>query len=462
MKQVAPVGGSDQEVEYRNQVWQSHRLGRSLLTTFAIQGLGIMSGALAARLLGVENRGLLAAVMLWPSVIAYVGLIGGPTAYTYLAANRKAPIATLSGNAVLISVLQAALLAVVGIPIVVFALAKYPAIVGLAIVFLVAFIPLSLLTRYLNALNQGQGRFAQFNVIRLSVQVIYVLGIGILTLLHAYKLKWTLIVVLLSNAGAAAIALVIMLKGIRFRPRVELATITETFRYGVRAHLGNLAPIDAMQLDLVAVVLLLGPRDAGLYSIGLATALTVRAVGTTMGMVALPEIAAATPTRIGSTIGKLVRLAVIFNLLVAGTIFVLAGTLVPIIYGHQYAPAILLARILIVATVAASLKQVMGDCLRGAGRPLSGTIAEVVGWPVAAIGLAILVPRFGSIGAATAVLICYGSGVLASALLARPLGISFSDLFIPRRSDFDQAWRVVRVFLGIPATTIRPEVPRPV
>src|SRR4051812_36713623 len=77
----------------------------TLATTFCIQALGFFSGALTARMLGVEGRGLLAAVVLWSAVIANVGDLGGPAAYVYLSAKGRAPSA-LSGNALAIALLQ--------------------------------------------------------------------------------------------------------------------------------------------------------------------------------------------------------------------------------------------------------------------------------------------------------------------------------------------------------------------
>src|SRR5436190_12916725 len=111
----------------------SHQTKRSALTlgtTFAILGMGLVSGAFLARLLGVQNRGLLAAVILWPSIVAYLGDLGGPLAYTYLAATQPAKLRFLIGNAFAITLVQAISLSLLGIPIILFALRQYPKVVG--------------------------------------------------------------------------------------------------------------------------------------------------------------------------------------------------------------------------------------------------------------------------------------------------------------------------------------------
>jgi len=98
--------------------------------------------------------------------------------------------------------------------------------------------------------------------------------------------------------------------------------------------------------------------------------------------------------------------------------------------------------------LAASLRQVLGDCLRGAGFPLRGTVAEVVGWIVAIVALVILVPRLATIGAATAVGVSYAAALLVSAFFAMRLGVRVRDLFVPGRNDLATAIEVLREILA--------------
>jgi O-antigen/teichoic acid export membrane protein len=55
---------------------------------FAIQLVGLITGVLAARYLGPSGRGELATVIVWVTMIVYVGNLGLPVAYTYAAARE--------------------------------------------------------------------------------------------------------------------------------------------------------------------------------------------------------------------------------------------------------------------------------------------------------------------------------------------------------------------------------------
>src|SRR3954454_18878470 len=59
-------------------------------TSVAIGALGLVAGALAARLLGPEGRGELAAIQTWPTCVATIAAVGLPEALVYFnSRNRK-------------------------------------------------------------------------------------------------------------------------------------------------------------------------------------------------------------------------------------------------------------------------------------------------------------------------------------------------------------------------------------
>jgi O-antigen/teichoic acid export membrane protein len=408
-------------------------------TTFLLQTMGLVSGVLLARLLGVENRGLLAAVTLWPSVIAALGALGGPTAYTFLASRSADVVPGLVRNTFRVTAIQSLILVLIGMPIIAYLLDR-PEAIWLSIAYLLVFVPLNLFSRYLNAINQGQRRFREFNIVRIGIQASYVVGIVVLYIAEWDSVSGVILVRSIMAVAACLLAAWFVYRAVRPAPRFEPTLARETFAYGVRSHIGNLTPIDSMQLDLMLVVLLLGDTEAGLYAIAASTALIIRAQGTAIGMVALPSVGAET-TDEGrrNTVGSIFRLTLLLNLLTAVPIVAGAGILVPLVYGEAFAGAVPIARILAVGIVAASLRQVLGDCLRGAGHPISASTAEVASWAAAIVGLILLVPRFGVEGAALGVGISYFAALAVVVFFAKRIRVSFKQLFVPQRSDVNFA-----------------------
>src|SRR5690606_10276626 len=71
-------------------------LGQTMATALAVQVGLFLTGPLVARMLGVEGRGHLAALVLWPTTIATIATWGVPTALTYeRAASGALPSALL-------------------------------------------------------------------------------------------------------------------------------------------------------------------------------------------------------------------------------------------------------------------------------------------------------------------------------------------------------------------------------
>jgi O-antigen/teichoic acid export membrane protein len=431
-----------------------------LATSFAFQGLGLLSGALLARLLGVHDRGLLAATIVWPSIIVYLGDLGGPLAYTYLAATRPRIIGSLIANAFALVPVQSIILSLLGIPVILFVLHPYPALIPIALTFLVSYLPLNLLTRYLNSINQGLGRFRNFNYVRLTVQTVYLAGILGLFVLGKNQLVWAVGVILLSNAVALVVALRLMTRTTELK--FDASLVRDTFSYGLRGHLGNLTPVDSMQLDLMLVVSALGPRNAGLYAIAVSSSGVVRQQGTALGTVALPNVAAASagPSR-AEAASRIFRLGLLMHVATALIVVLGAGVLIPAVYGTEFAPAVPVVRILVVGMVAASLRQVLGDGLRGYGRPLTGSLIEVGNWLIAVIALAIFVPLLGIVGAALAVSLSYAAALSFAVVATLRLGVSFRQLFWPRWEDvlfaFDIFRQVASLGRGLPRIAASPE-----
>jgi len=419
----------------------SRRIAGTVGTTLAIQGLGLVSGALLARLLGVHDRGLLAALVLWPMVAVHAGDLGGPIANAFFAATRPERISGLVANSLVLTGLQAVPLGIIAAVLMFLSLRQYGGLLPAGLAFIAVYVPANLGYRYLNYINLGRSRFDLYNSGRLALQAGYVLGVLILFVAGQHSVILALAVYALCHVIAVSVAARNLSTYFSVKLRASWDLIRATARYGFRAHLGNLAPVDMMQLDLAAVVVLLGPRDAGLYAIAASVGLIIRAYGGALGTVAMPHVASAVDDkqrRVNA--GSLFRLSIVMIVPIAIAIFLLAGLLVPLVYGKQFAGAVPIVRVLVLGMVAAALRQVLGDCLRGAGRPLTGTISEVSGWLIAIIGLAILVPLQGAIGAAVAVSLSYGTTLLISVAFARRFGMTLMQLFVPTPSDLRLAF----------------------
>ena len=127
------------------------------------QFLTLLSGMLTARMVGVEGRGLVAAATIAGIIMASLGDLGGPISYTYLRAKGQFSSESLIANAWPSVFGQAAISVLIASLISVNAFALDGSLARFSVYFAVIYIPFQMLARYLNAINQGDGRFLVFN-----------------------------------------------------------------------------------------------------------------------------------------------------------------------------------------------------------------------------------------------------------------------------------------------------------
>lgn len=380
----------------------------TLGTQVGIQAIGLVTGILVARFLGPEGRGELAAIIVWVSLVAYLGNLGLPTAYTYSAARDPSRLRSLLGNGLVAMLVQWPLLFAAGLLVIYSALSGYENPTRhLAVVYLGLYIPFNLLTLYANRTQQGLGHFVGFNAVRLCVPVSYVAALGLLAWMERFTVTGVLAANLFSNLMAFALALSLLLSRAREatgHPWIDLPALKRDLRYGLSAHLGTLQPFTGLQIDVLMLTLLLQPDDLGLYMAALAGSGLIRAQGVALGMVTMPEVAKHRDRP--SQYRKLARIASFTTGLsgaTAGVLVLWAKPLVDLVYGAAFDGAAGALQILALAALMACINRVLADGLRGMGQPLTGTAAEMASLVVGMPALLLLAPPHGASGAAAAV-----------------------------------------------------------
>jgi O-antigen/teichoic acid export membrane protein len=371
--------------------------------------IGLLTGILVARFLGPEGRGELATVIVWVSMLAYVGNLGLPAAYTYAAAQEPSRARQLLSNGVLAVLVQWLALILLGLLVLNLALAGHPdQTLHLAALYLCLYVPLNLLTLYANAVQQGLGQYAGFNAVRLCVPVSYLVGLGVLVVADRMTVGSVLAANLFSNLATLALALALVLPSTRYQREghrfFDLAALRRDARYGLSAHLGTLQPFNGLRIDVLLLTVLLTAHDLGLYMAALAGASLIRAQGFALGMVVMPEAAKRLDRRTQrKVIARFAAFALLLGGCTAAVAFVWAKPLIELIYGDAFSGAASALRLLVLGAVTASLQRVLADGLRGMGRPFSGTAAELASLAVGVPAILLLAPSGGVNGAAIAV-----------------------------------------------------------
>lgn len=395
----------------------------TMVTGVAMQGLTVVTGALTARSLGVEGRGEFAACTLIPLLLISLGNFGGPVASTYLSARDPSLAPALARNAVLIVLPLSLVLIVVSLVVTSAITNGYGDITLKVLLFSIFAIPAMMLGINLNAINQGTNHLVRFNIARALVPMTYcILMLGLL-ISHRGSVALAL--------GAWVVSAIVFLAAVSPRlrgvfatdKRIDRATFGLTYRYGIRAHVGSVAPIDSFRLDLALVIAVLTPRDAGLYAVAVGVASIVRSQASTIGLIALPTIARASPESSRIDVArKFFLMTVVAVLGLAGVLSFVASPVVDLVYGRGFHDAVTVTVLLVWAMVIASIRQALGDVLRALGSPGNASISEAISW-VVSIPAIFLVQRYGLNGAAFGAILVYAISLIATMLMPTSRGL---------------------------------------
>lgn len=408
----------------RGRITPVHRATAGSVLTGLIGQVNLLaSGVLAARMLGPENRGHLALLILIPLALSFVGSLGLPLATTYFIARTPANARATIHSVLRMAGLQAVVLLAVHAAVLVVLYRNAADDVRLAALFSLGVVPAAIMHHYGVAILQGRRRFTAVNVCRLLPSVLWVVAVvSVFTAggddLAMLGLLWT--------AGYLVAGVVGLGTALRRLPAADssaeapgLATMT---RFGTRAFLGSASPVEMFSVDQAVVGLFVSPAALGLYVVATAFTNLPRFLAQSIGLVAYPTIAALPDRRAMRT--SLWRFFLVTLALSAASVValeILVGTLVPFFYGDEFLGAVPLTRILLVAAVFIACRRVLADGARGCGRPVLGSVAEAASWLSLLVLLPVLVPLLGANGVALAVV---ASSATSFLLLAVGLAMS--------------------------------------
>jgi O-antigen/teichoic acid export membrane protein len=409
-------------------------------TNSAILLCGVATGVLSARLLAPDGRGALAAVLFWPQLITALGLMSLPSAIVFRRGrpdgDRAAVAATGAWLALGLSAIGA-LLGYLALPFLLRGSSAGP----LAQVYLLAFVPFHFLALTLLALDQGDMRFARYNLVRLLPSGVYLAGLLVLWRLDAVSVAALVGASWLGTAVTAVVRLYHSRAALCARP--SLSEARRLIAFGARLHGAAVLAVLLAQADRFVVITFWDDASLGFYVVAAALATAgLEVVTGAFNVLLLPRLAQARDAAAQRRImGQTLRYAML--LLTAGTavMLVLCPWLLPFLFGDAYAGAIGICLVLLVAYVPTALRHIILHGLSGTGdwrpRILAQALAlatfAVLVWPLAAM--------LGMLGIPTALLIATGvSLAYLLVFLRRQLALSSPECWGLNLATVKHVW----------------------
>jgi O-antigen/teichoic acid export membrane protein len=177
--------------------------------------------------------------------------------------------------------------------------------------------------------------------------------------------------------------------------------------YGARGQLGGLLSLVNLRMDVALLGALAGPAVLGVYAIASKYAELLRLPGLAVNYVLYPAFARRGETAARERTRALLAPAAGFTALAALPLALLAAPLLPLVYGHDFAGAVVPAWILLAGLLGEGVAGLVTAYLYGVGRPGLSSVAIGVGVAVTVSADITLIPRYGAVGAAVASALAY-------------------------------------------------------
>jgi O-antigen/teichoic acid export membrane protein len=388
----------------------------ALLAAGVSQGLTTVSGVLAARLLGVSDRGHLAFFILVPLIISHLGL-AIPVAATYGIA--RAP----ERAAAIVRVLRApalrhlAALTAIDVAILLVALRFQDGYVRQAALLMLPAVPFLLLQQYGLAILQGRQSFRAFNVLRVCPAAGYALAAVLLLATRNDSLVWFTGAWIVATGAAAFLTIVVSLRDVRSTRTEGGPPAKDLLSVGWRSLLGTTSPVEYFQVDQVMVTVFLSTRALGLYVAANAFTNLVRFIGQSIGTVAYPSVAAVSAVLQRRRLWRFTAFNLVISGFVVAVLEVFVDPLLPLLFGDDFEDAVPVARILLLAAFFFSVRRVLTESSRGAGYAVAGSLAEMTSWVVLALAAVAFVPLYELNGIALSLTVAAASSLVLLSLI---------------------------------------------
>ncbi|MEM9288983.1 MAG: oligosaccharide flippase family protein [Pseudomonadota bacterium] len=408
-----------------------------LQTKVAVLCLGFVSSILLARYLGAEVRGLLAALLVVPTVVMTLCELGIRQSAAFHIGQDRAQLDRIAGTLVGLGLLTALL--ALGLSIAYFRLTWLSSYSWSLIALTLMLIPAKIVQSYASGLFLGTQRIADFNkvswlpaLVRAGCILALVAGLQV----GLWGALWAEV---LAAVAMTTYALWLAASFVHVRLGFDAALAKKLVRLGF-VYAASLFAITLLyKINILLLQRLSTLEELGLYTVGANLAEYIWQLPAVMGAIIFSRSAnAKNRPDFSQKIFVLLRLTLVLATLGALAVASVVSVFVPLVFGPAFSGSVPVIHALLPGIVGFVVVKILNMDLAGQGKPWV-TLSVVV--PAVALNLALafwLIPQFGAIGAAGAISITY----LLAALLyvfvyAQATGSAIRDIALYRRSDFD-------------------------
>jgi O-antigen/teichoic acid export membrane protein len=382
----------------------------SMIQIFLNQGgvfvIGFFSSVILARVLGPQERGLFAELLVYPALVASFLQMGVRQSVVFETGRGFYSVQDLVSNVFSLMLIFAPVGVCIAAGLILFSSPNNHSYTEV----LLAVVPLAfiLIKTYAGGLFLGQQRIGQFNNTELLPSLFRLFGILLLVWLMPFGVAGALFANLISTIIASYYVVHLIVKEVRIVPTWDWCIIKALLSRGIVFALAILLTQLNYKLDIVILGHLAPPEEVGFYSVAVAIPMLIWQIPSAVGLVIFSRRANVGENReFGAKVRKGMVLCIGLGFFVAVLLYIAAPFLVPLIYGDGYKASITMFQLILPGIVGMIGYKILGFDFAGLGRPWLPVLITAPGL-IVNLGLNLLwIPEYGGNGAAMASAVSY-------------------------------------------------------
>lgn len=378
---------------------------QTVLANILVLFINVATGIITARLLGPNDKGVQAAIILWPGLLISLSMIGLPTALLYYIKKTTERTGAFLAAALVLGVAASLVAGAVGVLFVPSWLNNYSVqTVRIAQLYML-FIPVAVLNNVYTSVVQATGNFHIYNGLRLLQPAVSLTILLLLALTGTMTSTSAAFAFMCPSIPAFFWLWLFIRRHYKFSFSHLGDVYTKLLSYGVRSYSGDILAIASSQLDKIVIVSLLSPTSMGLYTIAFSLAKMLVVFESAVGSVLLPKIIGQPISEVRLLLGRAVRVSTLVTAVAAAVLMSIGPFLINLFYGDAFQGAIIVFWILAVDSVLGGLAALLDQTFYALGKPEIMIFRHTISLAVAIPGMLILGNRYGIAGVASAVLL---------------------------------------------------------
>ena len=423
-----------------------------LIGQVAEAAFGMFSMIFLARMLGPENRGLLALIILMPMLLKTLLAGGFAASIIYSVSSRKWEEEAVLPKLIAIWLSLSAIMVVVGSLSIGGYIWFTDAVSWKYFALIISIAPLTFGAECIAAVLNGKRRFADLAISGIIV--------GVLSLIACVVLVWGFDLGVVGALMAQVLAAILRIgvgayyvmrslgsrHGKRFWvPRFDLG---EECRYGIKSQVANMAAFLNYKADQLLVMHYVGKTGLGVYSVAVNFAEKLWFVTNFIPRIVLPATAESSDgdkEKVGRFVAKLGRVTLLCLCIVGVGLGLLSESLFLLLFGVEYQGSAIVLVYLLPGIVAFGYSRILANFIAGVGRPGLNAMRSIAALVVNIVLNILWLPEYGVKGAALATSVSYSLSAIACWVFFTKLsGVSLRDAIIPRVEDFKEMFQLVK------------------